>query len=244
MTYAAPPELTVFSDPENLARGAADWMLSSAQAAPGHFSVALSGGSTPRRLYELLASTPYREAFPWARAHWFWGDERFVPHDDPQSNYRMAWEAMFSHVPAPPENIHPAPTESIAPEAAAVAYEDTLRGFYGGRRLDDSRPLFDLTLLGLGADGHTASLFPGASTLGVRDRWVAAVRGVKAEDRLTLTYPALDSSRQVAFLVEGSEKNEILARLLAGDASLPAVGVRPRGKLLVLADRAAMDGAP
>ena len=151
-------------------------------AKEGVFAVALSGGSTPRRLYEHLAGPPYRDAFPWSRTHWFWGDERFVPHGDAQSNYRMVREALLSRAPIPAINIHPIPTEGVSPEAAAVTYERELKSFYGAKRLDAARPLFDVTLLGLGPDGHTASLFPGTAVLAERDRWVAAVVGVKSRN--------------------------------------------------------------
>ena len=239
MTNPARARLEILADPESLARRAAAWMLGLATAKKGVFVVALSGGSTPRGLYELLAASPCRDTFPWSRTHWFWGDERFVPHDDKQSNYHMVREAMLSHAPAPGTNIHPVPTEVLSAEAAASIYEQELKGFYGADDLDPGRPFFDVVLLGLGADGHTASLFPDTDVLGVRDRWVAAVIGAKPEARITLTYPALESSRHAAFLVAGKEKRDVFSRLRRGDCDLPAARLHPAGELIWFADEAA-----
>jgi 6-phosphogluconolactonase len=240
MTSPSEAKLEILADPEAMSRRVANWVLELATAKEGVFAVALSGGSTPRRLYEHLAGPPYREAFPWSRTHWFWGDERFVPHDDAQSNYRMVREALLSRVPIPALNIHPIPTEGVSPEAAASAYERELKSFYGAARLDPVRPLFDVNLLGLGPDGHTASLFPGTAVLAERDRWVAAVVGAKSEARITLTYPALESSRNAAFLVVGKEKRAIFDRFRCGDDSLPASHLRPSGTLWIFGDSAAL----
>ena len=229
----------ILADPEALARRAADWLLAAATAAEGRFAIALSGGSTPRRLYELLAREPYRSAFPWRRAHTFWGDERFVPKSDARSNYRMADEALLSHVPIPAGNIHPVPTEGTTPADAALAYERTLKSYYGTDKLEIDRPLLDVTLLGLGEDGHTASLFPGSQALSERRRWVVTVTEGVAEPRISLTYPALESSRHVLFLVAGEEKRAILERVRRGDRDLPAARLRPSGSLLWLVDAAA-----
>jgi 6-phosphogluconolactonase len=239
VTAAPEARLEVLADPASLSRRVADWLLALATAKDGSFTVALSGGSTPRLLYRLLAEAPYRDAFPWSRIHWFWGDERFVPHDDPQSNYRMVHEALLSRAPIPAANIHPVRTEGIAPEAAAAAYERELKSFHGGERLDAARPLFDVTLLGLGPDGHTASLFPGTAVLAERARWAAAVIGAKEEARITLTYPALESSRNTGFLIAGEEKRAMLERLRRGDDDLPAARLRPVGALFLFADAAA-----
>lgn len=236
MTSSFPARFLVSPDRETLAAEAADWLLGRALAGDGTFAIALSGGTTPKRLYELLATPPRRDAFPWPRAHWFWGDERFAPHDDPRSNYLMAWNALLSRAPVPRANIHPIPTEGVSADAAARAYERELMDFHGAGRLDAERPLFEATLLGLGADGHTASLFPGDGALAERTRWVVAVEGAAAETRITLTIPALANSRAVAFLVAGQEKQEALARLRAGDARLPAARIRPHGPLIVFAD--------
>ena len=233
------PVIEVLADPERLAHRLADWLLEAARSAEPPFAVALSGGSTPRRLYELLAQSPRREAFPWDDTHWFWGDERFVSHADPQSNYGMVHEAMLSHAPIPPSSIHAIPTEGMTPEAAATLYEQELMTFYGAGSLDPKRPLFDVTLLGLGPDGHTASLFPNTPVLDERQRWVAAVVGVKPEIRITLTYPPLESSRHAVFLVAGKEKRSVLDRLLRGDRNLPAARLHPIGTLHYFADVAA-----
>ncbi len=237
---AGAAKLEVAADPEALARLAADRILALSRATEGAVAISLSGGSTPRPLYRLLVETPYREALPWPRLHWFWGDERFVPWEDPESNYRMAREALFDHAPVPPQNIHAIATTGT-PAEAARAYERRLKAFYGSQTLDRGRPLFDLMLLGLGEDGHTASLFPGSPVLDERARWVAEVEGSRPETRLTLTYPVLESSRLTVFLVAGKGKAGILKRALAGDTALPAARLRPRGELVWLVDAAARE---
>ncbi|MBB4198963.1 6-phosphogluconolactonase [Rhodoblastus sphagnicola] len=229
-------KLRIFRDRGALAEGAAEWLLGVATEKAGAFTVALSGGSTPRALYERLAAPPYQEAFPWARTHLFWGDERFVPHNDAQSNFRMAREALLSRVPIPAGNIHPVPTQGASPETAAAAYQHELMDYYGAEALAPERPLFDVTLLGLGADGHTASLFPGAAVLGEQHSWVAAVADAKNLARITLTYPALESSRLVVFLVTGKEKSAVFARLRRGDRALPAALLHPVGNLWQFVD--------
>ncbi len=230
------------TDAEALAQAAARWITGLADAQAGRFAICLSGGSTPRRLYQLLAAAPYRDALPWDRVHWFWGDERFVPWDHPDSNYRMAREAMLAHSPVPAQNIHPIETTGT-PADGAQAYERTLKAYYGADALDPARPLFDVMLLGLGPDGHTASLFPGNDVLDERRRWAAEVIGAREEDRITLTYPVLESSRHSAFLVAGADKREMLARALAGDRALPAARFHPEGELVWFADLAARSAA-
>jgi 6-phosphogluconolactonase len=239
MIDAALSENRVFEDPEALARDVAEWLCGLAQASDRVFAVCLSGGSTPRRLYERLAEPAFAARFPWNRAHWFWGDERFVPHDDRDSNYWMARDAFLSRVPVPNDNIHAVQTEGLSPDQAASAYETTLKQFYGAATLAPGRPLFDVTLLGIGEDGHIASLFPGQPALRETSRWAVAVIGAKAEARITLTYPVLDSSREVAFLVTGKEKRGVVARAQAGDRTLPAAVVHPVGLLHWFTDRAA-----
>jgi 6-phosphogluconolactonase len=239
MTSPSDGKLEILANPDALARRVADWLFAKATETKGIFAICLSGGTTPRRLYECMAAPCYREKFPWSRSHWFWGDERLVPHDDILSNYRMAREALLSQAPIPSANIHPVPTEGISAESAATSYERELKSFYGGERLDPTRPLFDVTLLGLGPDGHTASLFPGTTVLTERNRWVAAVVGVKSEARVTLTYPALESSRHMAFLVGGKEKREIFSQLQQGNTELPAARLRSAGSWYLFADMAA-----
>jgi len=244
MTDVASAENRTFANAETLAHDVAEWLCGLARATDRAFAVSLSGGSTPRPLYEYLATPEIASRFPWNRAHWFWGDERFVPHDHPDSNFRMAREAFLSRVPVPNDNIHAVPTEGVSPEEAAAAYETTLKRFYGADTLARGRPLFDVTLLGIGEDGHTASLFPGQPALQETRRWAVAVIGAKAEARITLTYPALDSSRDVAFVVTGQEKRQVVARAQAGDRTLPAGVVRPVGRLHWFTDRsAALAGA-
>jgi 6-phosphogluconolactonase len=232
--------LIVSPDPSALAQRVAAWLLEKADAKQGAFAVALSGGTTPRRLYEVLAEAPYLGRMPWDKIHWFWGDERFVPQADALSNYRMVWDAMLSRAPIPLSNVHAVRTEGVTPEQSASLYEAELKRFYGSDQLDLAGPLFDVTLLGLGADGHTASLFPGTRVLAERVRWAAAVIGAKDEARITLTYPALESSREVAFLVEGIGKREILSCFLKGDTTLPSARLKPTGEVSVFADEDAV----
>jgi 6-phosphogluconolactonase len=239
MTEGASTENRTFESAEALAQGIAEWLCALAQASDHDFAVCLSGGSTPRRLYERLSTPVIASRFPWSRAHWFWGDERFVPRDHPDSNYRMANEALLSRVPVPGGNIHAMPTEGMSPQQAAASYEATLKSFYGADRLAPDRPLFDVTLLGIGEDGHTASLFPGQSALQENRRWAVAVIGVKSEPRITLTYPALDSGRDVAFLATGEGKRAAVAGAKTGDCEIPAAKVRPVGRLHWFTDRAA-----
>jgi 6-phosphogluconolactonase len=239
MTAVAATGSRTFESAETLAQGVAEWLCALAQASDGNFAVCLSGGSTPQRLYERLATPGIASRFPWRRSHWFWGDERFVPHDHPDSNYRMVRAALLSRVPIPDDNIHAIPTEGVSPEQAAAAYDATLKRFYGADMLSPERPLFDLTLLGIGEDGHTASLFPGQPALQEQRKWAVSVVGAKSEPRITLTYPALDSSRDIAFLATGHRKRAVVAGAKAGDCELPAATVRPVGRLHWFTDRAA-----
>jgi 6-phosphogluconolactonase len=230
--------IEVLPDPLSLAHHVAEWMTAAAVASAGPFRVSLSGGSTPKKLYELLASDEFRGRFPWQRVSWYWGDERFVPYDHPESNYRMTREAMLAKAPVPPENIHPVPADGT-PDEAASRYERSLQTDYGATSLDQARPLFDITLLGLGPDGHTASLLPGEAVLEERKRWVAAVSHGRPEVRITMTYPVIESSRHVAFLVAGQEKAAMLGAIRAGGSRVPAARVMPVGELIWFVDRAA-----
>jgi len=234
----------VLSTPTAVAERVAAWLLDLALAKSGNFSLCLSGGATPGLLYQRLAQAPYRSAFPWSRTHVFWGDERFVPPDDARSNFGVVRERLLSHVPLPAAHIHAIPTVDLTLAAATAFYQLDLQAYYGACQLDPGRPLFDVTLLGLGLDGHTASLFPKSAALTQRTRWVAAVVEAKDAARITLTYPALESSGETAFLVTGAEKADVLGRLLKVDASLPAAHLQPVGALRVFADTAAAEAPP
>jgi 6-phosphogluconolactonase len=234
----------VSADAEALARHAAEFLIATATAATGEARVCLSGGSTPKRLFELLASSEFAPRVPWNRIHWYWGDERFVAPDHADSNYRMTRVAMLDKAPIPADHIHPIATVGTTPERSAADYEKLLKSRYGADTLDPARPLFDLTFLGVGDDGHTASLIPGAdAALAERTRWTAVIPlGFRPEARITLTFPALDSSRHVAFLVAGAGKRDILHRIALGE-DLPAARVNPVGTLHWMLDRAAAESA-
>jgi 6-phosphogluconolactonase len=227
-------------DSTSLASQAAEWLAARIATKIGTFRLVLAGGSTPRGLYELLGSEPWRTRIDWARVELFWGDERFVPHDDPESNFRMARETLLSWIAIPPANIHPIPTDGD-PADAAQRYEALLKGIYGGETFDPSRPLFDVVLLGLGSDGHTASLLPGEPVLEEHEKWVAAVTHGRAEPRITLTYSAIESSAAIAFLVTGQDKAQTVRAARAGDSSLPAARIRPRGEIVWFLDSADAD---
>ncbi len=231
--------LRVFDDARALAEGGAQFVFDRARASSGIFLVALSGGSTPKPLYQMLAQPPIRDAFPWDRAQWVLGDERFVAAGDPASNFGMACDTFLAHVPAATANIHPVPFDGLTAQEGAAQYEKLLQGLYGSDTLDPSRPLLDVNLLGLGDDGHTASLLPGQPVLEERRHWVAAVLHGRSEPRVTLTYPALESSRAAVFLVAGEGKRAMLDRVLSGDSTVPAGRLRPSGELFWFVDRAA-----
>ena len=232
-------ELDVFADPDAVADAVASWLLRRAEGRE-RFAVSLSGGSTPKRLYERLASPAFRDRFPWDRTEWFFGDERFVPKTDKDSNFRMVEEAMLSRVTVPEGCVHSFDTTALTPEDAAAGYERRLKRFYGADALDPARPLFDVTLLGLGPDGHTASLIPGQPVLGERDKWAAAVTEGRPEARLTLTYPVIASSRAIAFLVTGKDKAAMLAHVRSGAEDVPAGRLRTAAEVHWFVDRAAM----
>lgn len=221
------PDLRVCANHADVSRRAAEaavGTINDAVRTAGTCSIVLSGGSTPRTLYRLLASQ-FRARIPWANVQVFWGDERYVPREDPRSNYRMATETLLDHVPCPPANIHPMPTHFPNADVAARDYERTLRNHFV-----EEWPHFDLVLLGIGDDGHTASLFPGSLALAERTRWVVAARApVDPHVRLTLTLPALTRAGAVYVLVAGATKAEALRHVIkgAGDwIKYPAAGVR------------------
>jgi len=233
----------VFPDIDALSRAAADEsfrIMKDAVAQRGRFAIALAGGHTPAKMYSLWArDKKYDLQTPWDRVHLFWGDERYVPQTDPLSNYRMTKETLLARVPIPPANVHPMPTEIAPPDKAAAAYEADMRMFFG-----QAPPEFDLQLLGLGVEGHTASLFPGSPALDEKKGWVAAVTApANPPLRLTLTPVVLNRARNTLFLVAGENKREILAALRAEPdgkpSQYPAGRIRPSGSVLWLLDHLA-----
>ena len=241
---ASSPDLQVVGSREALFQAAADEFSEQALAAVernARFTVALSGGSTPKSLYSLLA-TSYLRRLPWNKMFFFWGDERHVPPDNPESNYRMTSEAMLSKVPVPAVNIFRVPAENPDATQAAESYEHTLRSFF--LPAAGQFPRFDLILLGMGPDGHTASLFPKTSALSEKTRFFVAnwVDKFKTH-RLTLTLPVLNQGAVVLFLISGSDKAPALRQVLEGNQPgelYPSKLVRPtNGKLIWLVDRAA-----
>ena len=211
----------ILRTPEDLARAAAELFVAKsgeAVAQRGFATIALSGGSTPKLLYQLLAdpNEPFREQVPWSRIHFFWADERHVPPDHPESNYRMANEAMLAHVPVTRANVHRIMSENPNAEEAADQYEEVLP------------PRLDLILLGLGTDGHTASIFPGSEVLHETKRLVVAPWVEKLKSyRITMTLPLINNAASVVFLVSGAEKAEIVKKVLQGPKQYPAQEVRP-----------------
>jgi 6-phosphogluconolactonase len=230
--------IQVLPDLESVSHATAELLVKQAREAisdRGRFSLVLSGGQTPHRMYELLSEEPFRDQLPWEAMHVFWGDERCVPSDDPWSNEHMARETLLNHVPIPPSQIHPIRCTQRLREAA-LEYEALIRTFFA-----DRVPRFDFVLLGLGEDGHTASLFPNTHVLEERDRWVAELYvGEQDLYRVTLTVPIINQAAIVAFLVAGTSKAQILQEVLKGPFDphrLPAQLIRPtRGKLLWLVD--------
>lgn len=241
--------VTVYPDLAGLCQATAEfWVQRAAKAVATHgsFAVALTGGSTPRGLYELLATPGWRSQIEWPRWHVFWGDDRFVPPHDPNSNYGLARTTLLDRVPIPLTQVHPISTDAANPEQAAAAYEDDLRTFFALAPGD--WPRFDLVLLGMGADGHVASLFPGNASLQERQRLVVASPPGPLPPpvpRVTLTLPVLNAARAVAFLVAGAEKAEPLRAALRGDEQLPAARIKPTaGELHWFVDAAAAGRVP
>lgn len=225
--------LRIFSSPKDLARAAAELFVARSPK-----TVALSGGSTPKLLFELLAdpSEPFRDQIPWPDVHFFWSDERHVPPDHEESNFRMANEAMLSRVPVTKSNVHRVPSENPNAAEAASEYEQTLIEI-----TQQPLPQLDLILLGLGPDGHTASIFPGSDVLRETKRLVAAPWVEKFQTyRITMTLPLLNNSASVVFLVSGSEKAKIVKEVFKGPEQYPAQAVKPtHGELLWMLDKAA-----
>ena len=244
--------LEVVEDANALARAGAEELARRAEdsvAASGRFTLALSGGSTPKRLYALLAdsSAPFRARVPWSATHLFWGDERHVPPHDPQSNFRMVKEELLSRVPVPAENVHRIRAELSDAAEAAISYARELEGFFA--LAPGGVPRFDLALLGMGPDGHTASLFPGSDALNVTDRLTAAPWIEKFRThRITLTLPVFNNAAAAQFMVSGADKAETLRAVLdpaTPPDRFPCQRIRPaHGDLLWLVDRAASSALP
>ncbi|WP_315838124.1 6-phosphogluconolactonase [Bradyrhizobium prioriisuperbiae] len=232
-------DVIVVPDAQALAEAAAQRVVDRIADGGNHPAVCLTGGSTPKRLYELLATPPWRERIPWLQVHWFIGDDRFVPPDDPLNNMGMARRA-FLDVCAPAGNIHAIATTAATPDDAAAAYEAELRDFQATRRA--GQLLFDLVLLGVGPDGHTASLFPNAAALKEHSRSVVGVAHANVAPfvpRVSLTLPCLAQTREMLFLAAGHDKQEILRRMFAGE-DLPAGHARAAGgNTLWMLDQAA-----
>jgi 6-phosphogluconolactonase len=239
-TDAADRRFQVLPDAQAVATEAAEHLIARIAENQTRPAICLTGGSGPKALYALLGSPDYRSRIAWDRVHWFIGDERFVSADDRRNNMTIAREIFLNRC-APPDNIHPIPTHARDPDTAARHYEHELQIFYGTRHLDAAKPLFDLVLMGLGPDGHTASLFPGDRALTETERWVVGVDSANVEPfvpRVTLTLPALASSREMLFLVTGDTKRDILSKVIAG-ADLPGTRAHSKGLTTWLADAAA-----
>jgi len=219
---------TIFADPMELARGAAEYFVAQIPE-----TVALSGGSTPKLMFQILAEQ-FRDDVPWESIQFFWSDERHVPPDDPESNYRMANEALLSHVPVSAENVHRIHSENPDAANAAAEYEQTIVGI-----TKQTLPRLDLIFLGLGTDGHTASIFPGSEVLHETKRLVAAPYVEKFQSyRITMTLPLLNNGASVVFLVSGAEKAEIVKSVFEGEDMYPAQAVKPaQGELIWMLDR-------
>jgi len=236
------PRIIVKPDTAALAESAAQNLVARARENTGEPAICLTGGSTPKRLYQLLAAPEWRDQLPWQRVHWFIGDDRFVPPDDGLSNIGMARRAFLDSC-APPQNVHPIPTDAASPDEAAWLYEQMLRDFQTRHRTDGA-PLFDLVLLGVGPDGHTASLFPGDPAASETGRWAVGVPQAHVAPfvpRVSLTLPCLAQCREMLLLASGPGKRAILSRVFAGE-DLPAARAQStRGETWWLIDK---DAAP
>jgi 6-phosphogluconolactonase len=241
MTAFDPGEVIAVADAAALARTAADRVLARIAENSGRIAICLTGGSSPKQLYELLATEAYRSKIPWDRVHWFIGDERFVPTNDEGNNMAMA-RCIFLDRLAPASNIHPIPTDVASPDESAARYERELKSFYGADAFDGARPLFDVVLMGAGPDGHTASLFPGYPAVEETRRWVVGVPQANVEPfvpRVSLTLPTLASCHEMLFEAAGAGKRAILTRVFSGE-NLPAARARSNGQTVWLVDAAAL----
>jgi 6-phosphogluconolactonase len=243
-------QFTVLPSPAALADAAADRIVGSGRNAirrRGRFVLALSGGSTPRLVYPLLASRPRIDLVDWSRVEFFWGDERGVPADDPDSNFGLARGLLLDHLPGVRlEAVHPMPADAADPDAAAARYEAELGRVLGVRPGSARRPMFDLVWLGMGPDGHTASLFPGARALSERRRWVIPATAPKASvvaRRMTVTLPLINAARAVLFVVGGADKADAVRAVRSGSSELPAARVRARTTVWLLDAAAAGEAA-
>lgn len=242
MAQSLRPDFEVLEDLDALSHEAARYVMLSAREAvicTGRCTIALAGGETPRRLYELLGSEDYRGAVPWDEIDWFWGDERCVPPDDPRSNYRLAHETMLERAGVSPSRVHRMSGETRPPSRAARSYEALVRDIVPDQT-------FDLVILGVGADGHTASLFPGHAALEERERLVVAVtadKGREVPKRITMTFPLLDRARSLLVLAAGASKRGVVHAVrsdpTAAAIRYPVARLRPAGHLTWLLDRAA-----
>lgn len=234
--------IVIRANAEDLAAAGADMFCQTARQSVerrGFFAVAVSGGTTPRRMHRLLSRNPRLSEIPWRCTHLFWVDERMLPPDQPGSNFGAARRDFLDRVPIPPGQVHPIPVTED-PEEAAARYEEDLKNFF--HRTKEGFPEFDLIFLGVGKDGHTASLFPGRPGMEETGRWVTPVKGGDPEvNRVTMTYPVLNRARQVVFLISGKEKAGIMKTLFqTKEARLPARRIRPlNGKPIWLMDREA-----
>jgi 6-phosphogluconolactonase len=236
------PRIQILADLEAVSREAARRLVDAARGAierRGVCTIALAGGATPRRLYRLLASDEYRPVLPWDVIAWFWSDERCVPPDDPESNYRIAYDTLLGPAGVPPERVHRIGGEIRPPARAASDYEATLRGAIADGALD-------LVLLGAGADGHTASLFPGSPALAERERWVVATEApgtAGIRERVTMTYPLLDRARDVLVLAAGESKRDVVTTMMRDPSGAalryPVARLNPAGRLTWLVDHPA-----
>ena len=243
MVIPAPVNRIVVADPAALAVTAAERLMARIEANTDRVAICLTGGSSPKQLYRLLASEDWSKRIPWNRVHWFIGDERFVSADDPLNNMGMA-RGIFLDRFAPKGHIHPILTAVATPDESARLYEGELQSFYGAKDLDPARPLFDLALMGVGPDGHTASIFPDYPAVNETKRWVVGVPKAHVEPfvpRVTLTLPVLASCHEMLFEVAGAEKHAILERL-SKDESLPANRARSLRETVFLVDQAATGG--
>lgn len=241
MTSTVPRKIIPVADTAVLAKAAAELLLARIAENSARIAICLTGGSSPKQLYELLATETYRGKIPWDRVHWFIGDERFVPVSDIRNNMATA-RGIFLDRFAPASHIHPIPTDTANPDEAAARYERELKSFYGADALDPARPLFDFVLMGVGPDGHTASLFPGYPAVEEKARWVVGVPQANVEPfvpRVSLTLPTLASCHEMLFEAAGGSKRSILTRVFSGE-NLPASRARSTGETVWLVDRTAL----